>query len=159
MFGGPSWWRRRRPPRKRWRRRSWEPSAWEVRGGEVCRTVYGGQYDSLRDNVRRLHADMERWMVSEGYGKVLARPGLSLVHRELCIVALLAVTGWGSQLYSHLRGALNAGAEEAEVEEALDLALAMADEGVATSARRTWERVCGRRGGREEDGGDPKEAG
>lgn len=123
----------------------WEPATWEERGGEVCRTVYGGQYDGLRDNVRRLHADMERWMVVEGYGKVLARPGLALVERELCIAAILAVTGWSAQLYSHLRGALNAGADEEQVEEALELALAMADERAATSARRTWDRVRGRR--------------
>jgi hypothetical protein len=50
-------------------------------------------------------------MIVEGYGKVLGRPGLDAGDvRELCIVALLAVAGRAAQLYSHLRGALNAGA-------------------------------------------------
>lgn len=90
---------------------------WEKRGAEVCEMVYGGQYRDLRRNIRKLHADMERWMVVEGYGKVLGRPGLTLPVRELCIVALLAVRRLPRQLYSHLRGALNAGAEPREVEE------------------------------------------
>ena len=52
------------------------------RGEEVCRTVYGGQYEGLRRNVRDLHPDMERWMVVEGYGKVLGRPGLDPQRRR-----------------------------------------------------------------------------
>jgi 4-carboxymuconolactone decarboxylase len=122
----------------------WDPSGWEERGEGVCRTVYGGQYEGLRDNVRELHADMERWMVVEGYGKVLGRPGLELRVRELCIVALLAVTGWPTQLYSHLRGALHAGATEEEVGEALEVALALAEDGPCRKARTTWARIRNR---------------
>lgn len=92
---------------------------WEKRGAEICATVYGGQYERLRANIAALHPDMERWMVVEGYGKVLGRPGLGLKERELCIVALLAPQDAGPQIYSHLRGALNAGAEEADVDEAV----------------------------------------
>ncbi len=55
----------------------------------------------------------------KGYGKVLGRPGLDLATRELCIVALLAVLRTPRQLYSHLRGALNAGAPPPEMEEVL----------------------------------------
>lgn len=123
------------------------PEAWDEwsdRGSEVCRTVYGGQYEGLRRNVRALHPDMERWMVVEGYGKVLGRPGLCLQVRELCIAALLAVLGAPRQLHSHLRGALNAGAEVDEVEEALEVAESfMAAQGRAR-ARVVWDRVKGR---------------
>lgn len=96
-------------------------AAWQERGRETCRRVYAGQYDRLRDNVRRLHPAMEQWMVAEGYGKVLGRPGLELATRELCIVALLAGQDAAPQLYSHLRGALNAGATEADVDEVVAL--------------------------------------
>ena len=112
-----------------WRRLSGRPppppaeddwESWVSRGGEVCRRVYGGQYGVLRENLRALHPDLERWMVVEGYGKVLGRPGLDLVDRELCIVAMLAVQDSPRQLYSHLRGALSAGATEADVEGVLE---------------------------------------
>ena len=121
---------------------AWE--AWSDRGDEVCRTVYGGQYEDLRRNVRDLHPDMERWMVVEGYGKVLGRPGLGLPVRELCIAALLAVLGAPRQLHSHLRGALNAGATVEDVESALEVAGAfMGADGVGR-ARAVWDRVRGR---------------
>lgn len=114
-------------------------SAWIDRGRGVCRTVYGGSYEGLRRNVRALHPDMERWMVVEGYGKVLGRPQLDLTTRELCIVALLAVLGAPRQLYSHLRGALNAGAEPVEVEESLEIARDYLD---APGWNEVWEVWC-----------------
>lgn len=116
-------------------------SAWEARGKEVCRTVYGGQYGGLRTNVRALHPDMERWMVVEGYGKVLGRPGLSLRTRELCIVALLAVLGTPRQLYSHLRGALNAGGTPGEVTETLREAEGKVDGERRDQMWAVWRRV------------------
>ena len=126
--------------------RAWDPTGWEERGESVCRKVYGGQYDGLRDNVRALHGDMERWMVVEGYGKVLGRPGLELKTRELCVVALLAVTGWPTQLYSHLRGALQVGASPDAVGEALEAALTLAEEERRGVARATWARIRNRSG-------------
>jgi 4-carboxymuconolactone decarboxylase len=120
---------------------AWDPDLWEERGQDVCRTVYAGQYDRLRRNIRALHADMEHWMVVEGYGKVLGRPGLSLRDRELCIVALLAVQRAPRQLYSHVRGALNAGASHAEVEAALEVATAWLDPAGREEARAVWDRL------------------
>ncbi len=116
-------------------------SGWVARGAEVCSRVYADQYEGLRENVRRLHPDMERWMVAEGYGKVLGRPGLDLHTRELCIAALLAVLGVPRQLYSHLRGALNCGASPDEIEAALSLAITLADDRATAVARETWTRV------------------
>jgi 4-carboxymuconolactone decarboxylase len=119
-------------------------AAWSERGEYVCRIVYGGQYEGLRRNVRALHPDMERWMVVEGYGKVLGRPGLDLATRELCIAGLLAVLETPRQLYSHLRGALNAGAGCAEVEEVLNLACHHLGDGGTEEAWAVWERVRAR---------------
>lgn len=115
------------------------------RGEETCRRVYGRAYDKLRDRVGSLHPALDRWMVSEGYGKVLARPGLPLVDRELCIAAVLAVLGHGPQLHSHVRGALRAGAEPEAVEETLAVALRWADRpGRRRTARDVWREVRGR---------------
>jgi len=122
---------------------------WERRGRKVCRVVYGRAYDKLRGNVRRVHPAMDDWMVREGYGKVLARDGLDLASRELCIVAILAATGREPQLHSHLRGALNAGCAAVEVRDALETGLAVTpDPAWHERARALWERVRERRAGR-----------
>jgi 4-carboxymuconolactone decarboxylase len=119
---------------------------WIERGGEVCRIVYGRAYEKLRGNVRRVHPAMDRWMIQEGYGRVLGRPGLDLATRELCIVAILAATGWESQLHSHLRGALHAGCLPDAVEAALEEGLARSpDDDWPARARHLWERVRVRR--------------
>jgi len=117
------------------------PESWEERGEGVCQIVYGGKYEKLRANVRAMHPDMERWMVMEGYGKVLGRTGLHLATRELCIVALLSVLGAPRQLYSHLRGALNAGASPGEVDRALQEVSEFQDEKRRQEARDTWGQV------------------
>jgi 4-carboxymuconolactone decarboxylase len=127
--------------------------AWTERGESVCRKVYGRAYRPLRRNIADLHPAMDRWMVTEGYGKVLGRPGLSLGDRELCIVALLAVTGRRPQLHSHLRGALNVGVAPGAVEGALDRALARSgDRGWRAEARELWDRVRDR--ARRRDAGE-----
>ena len=115
--------------------------AWAERGNEVCGRVYAGQYQKLRETVRTLHSDLEQWMVVEGYGKVLGRPGLSLRTRELCIVASLAVVGAQKQLYSHLRGAVNVGAAIADVGEALAHADPYLSEGGRQMSLRVWKKV------------------
>lgn len=115
---------------------------WERAGEEVCRRVYAENYEKLRRNVRTLHGELDRWMIQEGYGKVLSRPALDLVTRELCVVAALAVTSWEPQLHSHMRGALNAGASPPEVEAALEAGLAFgSEENWKERARALWERV------------------
>lgn len=114
---------------------------WEARGHDVCRAVYAGQYDKLREHVRDLHPDLELWMVVEGYGKVLGRPGLTLLTRELCIVASLAVLGASKQLYSHMRGALNVGARSSDVDVALTEAGTFGDEEGRVAVRKMWEKI------------------
>ncbi len=89
-------------------------------GEKTCARVYGSSYEQLRANIRDLHPELDEWMIVEGYGKVLSRPGLDLMTRELCIVAACAATGQKRQLHSHVRGAMNTGASVAEVQGALD---------------------------------------
>jgi 4-carboxymuconolactone decarboxylase len=92
---------------------------WEQRGQSTCATVYGVFYEGLRRNIRALHPALDAWMIVEGYGKVLGRPGLDLRRRELCVVGICAAARQDRQLHSHLHGALNAGATPAEVSGAL----------------------------------------
>ncbi|HEX6433924.1 MAG TPA: carboxymuconolactone decarboxylase family protein, partial [Gemmatimonadales bacterium] len=89
---------------------------WARRGEELCEMVYGDNYRKLRESVRALHPAVDSWMITEGYGRTLARPGLDLRRRELCTVAQTAVIEAPRQLHSHLRGALNAGATLGQIE-------------------------------------------
>src|SRR5687768_17203030 len=66
---------------------------WAARGEATCRAVYGAAYERLRRNIRTLHPALDAWMITEGYGKVLSRPGLDLVRRELCVIAACAAGG------------------------------------------------------------------
>jgi 4-carboxymuconolactone decarboxylase len=93
---------------------------WRARGEQTCALVYGSMYERLRLNVRDLHPALDAWMVVDGYGKVLARPGLDLQRRELCIVSACAAMGQDRQLHSHLRGALNVGVEPAALRATID---------------------------------------
>jgi 4-carboxymuconolactone decarboxylase len=93
---------------------------WRARGEETCAIVYGDSYEKLRRNIRELHPALDGWMIVDGYGKVLSRPGVDLRTRELCIVAACAASGQQRQLHSHLHGAMNAGASVGELAAVLD---------------------------------------
>jgi 4-carboxymuconolactone decarboxylase len=138
---------------REWRRSQPEPVGppaeiavgdWRERGEATCAIVYGEMYERLRGNIRRLHPDLDDWMIVDGYGKVLSRPGLDLARRELCIVAACAVSKQDRQLHSHLHGALNAGAAPPVVREALDAIGDLLDRDQAHSVHLLWARVQGK---------------
>jgi len=116
---------------------------WETRGKAVCADVYGKNYERLRENVRALHPSLDAWMVTEGYGKTLGRPGLDLARRELGTVVQVAIQGAERQLHSHLRGALNAGAAPRAVSEALELVMPYLGARERAVADSLWKRVQG----------------
>lgn len=119
-------------------------SDWRADGERTCARVYGTFYERLRGNIRDLHPALDAWMIVEGYGKVLSRPGLDLARRELCIVAVCAAARQDRQLHSHLHGALNAGASPHAVGEALDLVADLVPTDDVTRHRLLWNRVRSR---------------
>jgi len=86
-----------------------ESQDWFDRGVALCRQVYDSNYEALRDKVEGIAPEIFRWMIVEGYGKVLSRPGLDSVNRELSISSFLMMENRAQQLFSHMRGALNVG--------------------------------------------------
>jgi 4-carboxymuconolactone decarboxylase len=82
----------------------------QARGAALCRRVYGARYDALLRHVQTLHPTLARLMVEEGYGRVLGRPGMEPVWREIATVGALVPLGVAPQVRAHLRGALNLGA-------------------------------------------------
>lgn len=118
-------------------------SEWRERGEATCARVYGPFYERLRYNIRSLHPALDAWMIVEGYGKVLSRPGLDLIRRELCIVAACAAAQQDRQLHSHLHGALHSGATDADVTGTLDAIDDMLDPADARRYRKLWGHVKG----------------
>jgi len=110
-------------------------------GEQTCARVYGAMYERLRVNIRGLHPVLDDWMIVEGYGKVLSRPGLDLPRRELCIVAACAASAQDRQLQSHMHGARNVGVAERVVTEALEALRDVIPEGLLSRAARLWDRI------------------
>ena len=110
-------------------------------GEELCARIYGEAYDSLRENVRNLHPDLDRWVIADGYGKTLSRPGLSVCDRELCIVAQLAAGRHDKQLKAHLFGALNVGATPEVVESVLEIGIASGTREDRVELLSLWSKV------------------
>jgi len=120
------------------RSREGTPAAWRKRGAATCAAVYGRVYPRLLANLDALHPDMCAWVVEEGYGRMLSRPGLTPLARELVAVAVLAAAGWERQLVSHLRGARHAGAARDELMRALDCGTEGAPATAVRAAARAW---------------------
>lgn len=110
-------------------------------GTQLCRQVYGDHFDRLMENMTGLSRDLQTWMIREGYGKVLSRPVLPIVTRELCIVAALATTGRHRQLHSHLRGALNVGASIGQLRAVIDTIRPLIPDDHAADAEALLEKV------------------
>ena len=90
-----------------------------ARGFEFFGKVYGDGAGRVRDMLEGYHPEWARWILGHAYGRVLARPGLGAMERELCAVVCLAATGQDRQLASHARGAVRCGAAPGAVRGAL----------------------------------------
>lgn len=110
-------------------------------GEATCARVYGSMYARLRTNIRNLHPLLDEWMIVEGYGKVLSRPGLDLARRELCIVAACAASAQDRQLQSHLHGARNAGASDRAILATIEALAGVIPEALRERADHMWQRV------------------
>jgi 4-carboxymuconolactone decarboxylase len=113
-------------------------------GEATCAKVYGKFYEKLRHNIADLHPELDDWMIIEGYGKVLSRPGLDLPRRELCVVAACVAAGQDRQLHSHLHGARNVGAGDEAVGLTLGALRGVVDEEHRVRAELLWQRVVGK---------------
>lgn len=89
-----------------------ESKDWWEKGTALCKQIYGDKYEPLKRKVVSMAPEAFRWMLIEGYGKVLSREGLSIRARELSIIAFLTIENRPKQLRSHILGALNVGASQ-----------------------------------------------
>ncbi len=112
-------------------------------GNSLCREIYGSAFEPLKARIEALAPEVFRWMIMEGYGKVMSRPGLGKIEREVCSVAFMVMEGYEQQLYSHVRGALNVGASTELLSAVIDdIGPAVGDGG--ETARRILQKIGAR---------------
>ncbi|MBB5233423.1 carboxymuconolactone decarboxylase family protein [Deinococcus budaensis] len=81
--------------------------------------IFGAQEDRILERLASLDPDLMGYVRDFAYDTVYERPGLDLKTKELVACALLTSLGSPTELRTHLRGALRAGATEQEVRETL----------------------------------------
>lgn len=118
----------------------------EARGRKLCRAIYGAQFEPMIARMRRLHPELARWILREGYGKVLGRRPLDAGTRELLIVPMLAALGGHTQLFFHARGALRLGVPKEKLMAALRAARGLIRSADYRRAARVVERLSRRAG-------------
>lgn len=122
-------------------------TAWTERGESLCRSVYATHYDKLLTTLKRHSPDLAAWMILEGYGKTLSRPGLGPAEREYAVVAILTVTRMWRQLRSHALGAVHVGGTRDGVRDAIRSVDGYADpETIAEALRVTGLEEADARG-------------
>jgi alkylhydroperoxidase/carboxymuconolactone decarboxylase family protein YurZ len=93
---------------------------WNRDGLEKIRSIYGPAFDRLVHYINSFSPRILTWMINDGYGQVLSRPGASFALRELSVVATLTVTSYVNQLGAHIRGALNVGVDSGLIGRTMD---------------------------------------
>lgn len=79
------------------------------RGEELCRDIYTTVFEKMNNRMHSFSPELAEWMILDGYGKTLSRPGLDIQTRELINICILSLGKWKQQCISHVRGALNVG--------------------------------------------------
>lgn len=117
--------------------RAVDTDRWRRDGEALCARIYGRNYEKLLGTMRGLSPDLAQWMILEGYGKTLSRPGLDAATREYAVLAILTVTRMWRQLRSHAIGAVNVGGTREGVREAIRLSGPFAGAEAEAEALRT----------------------
>ena len=84
-------------------------------GEATSQIIYGNHHSKLKQVMDELHPDLTRWMIEDGYGRVLSRPGLTLQEREISVLASLMTSGMINQFQAHVRGALYVGLSKVDI--------------------------------------------
>jgi AhpD family alkylhydroperoxidase len=108
------------------------------RGERLFRSIYGSASELVLARLEHPARGYSCWVLDDAYGRVLARPGLAPVERELLNVAALAALACPAQLESHVRGARRLGATAERV-------AAMVELGQSTGRRKSGARQTRRR--------------
>lgn len=87
------------------------PAEQAAAGRALFDAIYERNAPAVHGLLASFHPDFHAFVIESAYGRVLARPGLGPMVRELLAVAGLAALHQLPQLVAHARGALRFGAE------------------------------------------------
>lgn len=118
-----------------------EAQNWFEAGHKLCAQVYKDKYEPLKKRFEKIAPEVYRWMIVEGYGKVLSREGMAIKDRELAIIVFLMLENRPKQLESHIRGFFNVGGEPSELNLVLEELGEIAGDGYH-SARKIISEVA-----------------
>eukprot|EP01125_Pyxidicula_operculata_P018330 TRINITY_DN6505_c0_g1_i1.p1 TRINITY_DN6505_c0_g1~~TRINITY_DN6505_c0_g1_i1.p1 ORF type:complete len:524 (-),score=80.48 TRINITY_DN6505_c0_g1_i1:78-1649(-) len=94
---------------------------YRMRGKEVLKKVYGNSYSKYRARMKKLHPQLDKWLLEFGYGRLRSRDTcLDQKTRQLSILLSIANNISFIQFRSMILGALNLGATVEEVRGVLD---------------------------------------
>jgi alkylhydroperoxidase/carboxymuconolactone decarboxylase family protein YurZ len=114
------------------------------RGYDLALRIYGKNLDLVLQNIRNLSPELAYGMINEGYGRIISREGLDIIARELAIVATLTVCDMPRQLYSHIRGAFNVGADKAQIEAVIKQGRLFASDEIIDRCLSIFEKSLGK---------------
>ncbi|NNF07398.1 MAG: hypothetical protein HKN21_11605 [Candidatus Eisenbacteria bacterium] len=117
-----------------------ETARWMERGRRLCHRIYQDTYPGLLQKMEQISPELGRWMILEGYGKVLSRPNLDAQVREMVACAALMVLRVPKQLKSHLLGSLHVGATREQLGELID-AVGVLDPQSGDAARELLQNI------------------
>lgn len=114
---------------------------WNTHGMAKIRRLYRDSFNRLVPYINSFSPQILTWMINDGYGQVLSRPGVPFALRELSVVAILTVTSYENQLKAHIRGTLNVGVERALVETTISNCRFFCSQAKIQTARKILHRA------------------
>jgi len=112
-----------------------------LRGRAVWDAIYKDSAPDVLATLEDLLPGFSRLVLEDAYGRLLARPGLSLAERELLAVAALALMALPAPLGSHIRGALRNGSNQQAVMDILDTCRVLADPAALAVLAQAQDRL------------------
>lgn len=89
-------------------------------GDAIRREVVGSDYvDRSLSNANSFTMPMQQLATEYAWGGIWSRPGLARRDRSILNIGMLAALGKSTELATHIRGALNNGVTEVEIQECL----------------------------------------
>lgn len=74
---------------------------------------------NIKSDTTDFMSSMQHLTTEIAWGTIWTRPGLELKQRSLIVIALLTAQGKEAELTGHLRGAVNNGCTELEIQETM----------------------------------------
>jgi 4-carboxymuconolactone decarboxylase len=95
------------------------PHAQAAAGRALFDAVYGKNAAAVHAKLLGFHDEFHAFVIEAAYGRILSRPGMPVVDRELIAVAALTTLHQVPQLIAHARGAATFGATADAIGEAI----------------------------------------